>query len=203
MSTSREPELESTPESGPAQTRQQVTRLLQRWMDGDQEALAEMTPLVYDELRVLARSHMRRERSGHVLQTTALVNEAYLAMVGLQVDWRSRAHFYSVVSQMMRRVLVNLARRRDAAKRGGEASLLSLDESLVGSGPRLDVIALDLALEKMAAIDERKVKVVEMRCFGGMTIDEVSEVLEVSPATVERDLSFARAWLARHLGPPS
>lgn len=197
MSSSSEIE----PDPNPNHTRHEVTRLLQRWMDGDEEALAEMTPLVYDELRVLARSHMRRERSDHVLQTTALVNEAYLALIGLQVDWRSRAHFFSVVSQMMRRVLVNMARRRDAAKRGGDVALFSFDDTLVASGPRLDIVALDLALQKLAEFDERKVKVIEMRCFGGMTIDEVSEVLEVSPATVERDLSFARTWLARHLGP--
>lgn len=170
-------------------------------MDGDQHALDEMTPLIYDELRLLARSHMRRERSGHVLQTTALVHEAYLELIGLNVDWRSRVHFFAVVSQMMRRVLVNLARQRGAAKRGGGVTVLSLDESLVANGPALDIVALDLALEKLAVVDERKVKVVEMRCFGGLTIDEVASVLEVSPATVERDLSFGRAWLARHLGP--
>ena len=192
----------SAPDSSePTRARHQVTRLLQRWMDGDEDALAEMTPLVYDELRVLARHHMRGERAGHLLQTTALVHEAYLELVGLKVDWRSRAHFFAVVSQMMRRVLVNLSRRRDAAKRGGDVTVVSLDESWVPGASGLDVVALDLALEKLAKIDERKVKVVEMRCFGGMTIDEVVEVLGVSAATVERDLSFARAWLARHLGP--
>lgn len=191
--------------SGPAETHR-VTHLLRRWHDGDAEALDQMAPLVYDELRKLARHHMRRERRGHVLQTTALVHEAFLDLVDLDVQWRDRVHFFAIASRQMRRVLVDLARRRNAQKRGADATMVSLDESLVAgvaqiadSGPGLDVLALDQALDRLTKIDPRKVKVLEMRCFGGLTIDEVSQVLDVSAATVERDLSFARAWLASRL----
>lgn len=180
-----------------------VTRLLLRWREGDEEALEAVAPLIYDELRRRARHHMRREREGHVLQTTALVHEAFLRLADLEMEWRDRVHFFAVASRLMRRVLVDFARRRKAEKRGGDAPVLSLDEALVADGPAapaVDVLAVDRALDSLAQVDERKVRVVEMRCFAGMTIDETVEALGVSHATVERDLSFARAFLARRLG---
>lgn len=178
----------------------QVTRLLLEWRQGDADALEQVTPLIYDELRRLARHFMREEGEGHVLQTTALVHEAFLKLVDLELHWQDRVHFFAVASRLMRRVLVDFARRRRADKRGGGAPVVSLDESLVGGMPDFDLLALDQALQQLAQIDERKLRVVEMRCFGGLTIEEVAEVLQVSHATVERDLSFSRAWLARRLG---
>ena len=176
-----------------------VTRLLVDWRSGDDAALEQLTPLIYDELRRLARKFMRGERAGHMLQTTALVHEAYLKLIDLELEWQDRVHFYSVAARMMRRVLVDFARERDAEKRGGGVMPLSLEESLIGEEKNLDLLALDQAMERLAAIDERKVRVIEMRCFAGLTIQQVAEVLEVSHATVERDLSFARAWLGRQL----
>jgi RNA polymerase sigma factor (TIGR02999 family) len=187
-------------ESDEPEETSRVTQLLLRWREGDEEALEEVTPLVYEELRRLARRFMRGEGSGHVLQTTALVHEAFLGLVGLELQWQDRVHFFSMASRLMRRVLVDFARRQRAEKRGGGVPVVELDESLVGALPDFDLLALDQALEQLAAIDERKPRVVEMRCFGGMTIDEVAEALDVSHATVERDLAFSRAWLARRLG---
>ena len=176
-----------------------VTRMLLDWRQGDAQALEKLTPVVYDELRRLARSFMRGERAGHVLQTTALVHEAYIKLVDLELHWKDRVHFYSVAARLMRRVLVDFARERNAEKRGGGVAPLALDEALVGAERNLDLIALDQALEQLGRIDERKVKVVEMRSFAGLTIEEVAEVLDISHATVERDLSFARAFLTRRL----
>ncbi len=177
-----------------------VTRLLHAWRGGDSQALERLTPMVYQELRRLARHHMRGEREGHLLQTTALVHEAYIRMVDLELSFRDRVHFYAVSARMMRRVLVDLARERQAAKRGGAAVVVPLEEEVVGGkAPGSDILALDQALEKLAVFDARKARVVELRIFGGLTIDETVEVLEVSHATVERDLKMAKAWLARQL----
>ncbi len=182
-----------------------VTRLLLKWREGDAEALEELTPIVYGELRRLARRYMRSEREGHVLQTTALVHEAYLKLVGLDMSWRGRVHFLAVAARLMRRVLVDYARERDAAKRGGGAQALELDEARMVATPQAGVVALDEALSSLARIDERKSRVIELRFFGGLTIDETAEVLGVSHATVERDMKMAKAWLGRELkgGAPS
>ena len=177
----------------------QVTGLLASWRQGDAQALEQLTPVVYSELRRLARGFMRGERAGHVLQTTALVHEAYIKLIDLELEWQDRIHFFSVAARLMRRVLVDFARERKAEKRGGGAEHVALDEALVGEARDIDLLALDQALGKLAEIDPRKVQVVEMRCFAGMTIRDVSEVLGVAHATVERDLAFARAWLARRL----
>ena len=190
------------PMPAPVGTDLPVTQLLLDWRQGDAQALEQLAPVVYNELRRLARGFMRGERAGHVLQTTALVHEAYIKLVDLELDWQDRVHFYSVAARLMRRVLVDFARERNAGKRGGGMVPLELDEALVGHerlDTTVDLIALDQALEKLAKVDERKVKVIEMRSFAGLTIDEVAEVLEVSHATVERDLSFARAFLTRRL----
>ena len=177
-----------------------VTRLLHAWRQGDPDGLERLTPLVYQELRRLAHNYMRSERDGHMLQTTALVHEAYLRLVDLELGFQDRVHFFAVSARLMRRVLVDLARERNAAKRGGEAVVLPLEEGLVATRmPGSDVLALDLALGDLAGFDARKARVVELRVFGGLTIDETAEVLEVSHATVERDLKLAKAWLARRL----
>jgi RNA polymerase sigma-70 factor (ECF subfamily) len=174
-----------------------ATQLLLAWSAGDREALDQMLPLVYDELHRLAVHYLSRERPDHTLQPTALVNEAYLRLVNQRdVDWRNRAQFLGVAAGMMRRILVNHARDRVAAKRGGEREQVSLSLVEVPSGgPDIDLIALEDALARFAALDERKAKVVELRFFGGLTMDEVSEVLEISRATAEREWAFARAWL--------
>ena len=177
----------------------EVTSLLADWRRGDAAALDQLTPVVYGELRRLARTFMRGERAGHVLQTTALVHEAYMKLIDLELDWKDRIHFFSVAARLMRRVLVDFARERDAEKRGGGAEHVALDEGLLGAERNIDLLALDQALGQLAAIDPRKVQVVEMRCFAGMTIQDVAEVLGVAHATVERDLAFARAWLGRRL----
>lgn len=190
----------------PEATGSQVTRLLLAWRRQDDEAaLEQLTPLVYGELRALARRYMRGERAGHPLQTTALVHEAYLRLVGLDLEWQGRVHFFAVAARLMRRVLVDYARERRAAKRGGGALAVALDEvelaapELAG-GQAVDVIELHDVLERLASFDRRKSQVVELRYFGGLTIDETAGVLEVSNATVERDLRLAKAWLARELG---
>ncbi len=178
----------------------EVTVLLHAWREGDPEALERLTPLVYQELRRLASHHMRGEREGHVLQTTGLVHEAYLRLVDLRLGFRDRVHFYAISARLMRRVLVDIARENKAAKRGGSAVVLPLEEELVpGVAPGSDILALDLALEELSKLDPRKTQVVELRFFGGLTIQEAAQVLEVSHATVERDLKLAKVWLARHL----
>ena len=179
-----------------------VTRLLLEWRDGDAQALDELAPIVYDELRRLARRYMRRERAGHTLQTTALVHEAYLRLVGEDVAWEGRDHFFAIAATVMRRILVEFARRRQAEKRGGgveDVPLHEVDRSptpATASGPDAELLALDVALEQLASIDERKSRIVELRFFGGMTIDETACVLGVSHATVERDFKMAKAWLS-------
>ena len=175
----------------------QVTELLVRWREGDQRALDELMPLVYDELRRLAARYMRGERPGHTLQTSALVNEAYLRLAGHEeMRWQNRAHFFAVAAQAMRRILVDHARRRGNQKRGGGAHRVALDESLIVSDERAaEVVALDEALARLAEISPRKSQLVELRFFGGLSVEEAAEVLKVSPGTVMRDWTFTKAWL--------
>ena len=178
----------------------EITRLLVAWGDGDESALEGLTPLVYDELRRLAHHYMSQERPGHALQTTALVNEAYLRLIDWKnVHWQSRAHFFAVSAQLMRRILVDFARSQGYAKRGGGALQVTLDEALVSGEKSADIVALDEALRSLAELDERQSKVVELRFFGGLSIEETAEVLKVSEGTVRRDWSLARAWLHREL----
>jgi RNA polymerase sigma factor (TIGR02999 family) len=175
----------------------EVTRLLIRLTDGDGDVLGELLPLVYDELRRLAANYLRRERPGHTLQPTALVHEAYLRMVDQsQVHWQNRAHFLGVAAQMMRRILVDHARGQKAEKRGGEMQKLSLDENIDVSGERAaDLVALDEALQRLAEFDPQKARVVELRFFGGLSVEETAEVLGVSAPTVKRQWRMAKAWL--------
>lgn len=178
-----------------------VTGLLLAWRGGDADALQRLIPLVHEELRRIARRFMRKERAGHSFQSAALVNEAYLRLIDAQsVDWQNRAHFFAITSNLMRRILVDLARQRQARKRGGSAERVVLDEALV-AGPegRDDLIALDEALTALASMDERKGKVVEMRFFGGLSEAEIAEALGVSRETVRRDWRLSRAWLLRFL----
>jgi RNA polymerase sigma-70 factor, ECF subfamily len=178
-----------------------VTDLLLAWSAGDESALERLTPLVHQELRRIARGYMRRERPGLTLQTTALVNEAYLKLVNCSlVRWQDRAHFFAVSARVMRRVLVDLARSHQYQKRGAGAQRITLTESLVaGSARGADVLALDCALESLAQFDERKSRVVELKFFGGLTTDEIAQVLQVSPQTVLRDWGLARSWLRREI----
>jgi RNA polymerase sigma factor (TIGR02999 family) len=187
--------------SMPAPSPQEVTQLLLAWGKGDKSALDQLTPLVYEELRRLARRYMGRESPGHTLQTTALVNEAYLRLIDQRnVKWQNRAHFFGVSAQLMRRILVDFARARHNLKRGGKAPQVSLDEALVVSEEReADLVALDDALSALAEIDPRQSQVVELRFFGGLSVDETSEVLRVSPDTVMRDWKVAKLWLLREL----
>ncbi|CAN5618199.1 sigma-70 family RNA polymerase sigma factor [soil metagenome] len=180
----------------------EITRLLVAWGEGDESALEGLTPLVYEELRRLAHHYMSLERPGHTLQTTALVNEAYVRLIDWKnVHWQSRAHFFAVSAQLMRRILVDFARTRGYAKRGGGAIAVTLDEAAFVSGDKGgDIVALDEALVSLAKLDERQSMVVELRFFGGLSIEETAEVLKVSPGTVRRDWSLARAWLHRELG---
>jgi len=178
-----------------------ATRLLQAWAQGDQAAFEELIPLVYDELRRLAQRELRRERSGHSLQATALVNEAYLRLIDLnRIEWQNRAHFFAMAARMMRRILVDWARARGNQKRGGGIPKVSLDEALlVSQDPGSDLVALDEALETLGAMDPRKGQVVEMRFFGGLTVEETAAALHVSADTVMRDWRSAKAWLLREL----
>ncbi len=175
----------------------EVTRLLLDWGSGDQAALERLMPLVDRELHRLAHRYIRRERPDHTLQTTALVNEAYLRLVDQRnVHWKNRAHFYALSAQLMRRILVDHARKRKYAKRGGETHKISLDEAMTVSNERTkDLVALDDALTKLAAIDPRKSKLVELRFFGGLSVEETAEVLSVSIITVNREWKLAKAWL--------
>lgn len=178
-----------------------VTRLLVAWSNGDQAALEQLTPLVYSELHRLAHRYLGRERKGHTLQTTALVHEAYLRLIDQkEVRWQNRAHFFAIAAQMMRRILVDYARSRNVAKRGGGARQVSLDEAMDVSDERAaDVIALDEALKSLSDLDQRKGRIIELRFFGGLSIEETAEVLGVSPGTVMRDWTFAKAWLQREI----
>ena len=177
-----------------------VTRLLINWGNGDQTALDELMPLVYEELRHLAGRYMRRENQGHTLQTSALVNEAYLRLVDQKkVRWQNRAHFYGVASQLMRRILVDHARSRSRAKRGGGAQMASLSDQPATAKEVTEVIALDDALKGLMEMDPRKSQIVEMKFFGGFTNEEVAEVLKVTSRTVEREWRKAKAWLHRSI----
>jgi RNA polymerase sigma factor (TIGR02999 family) len=178
-----------------------ITQLLLAWSHGEQAALDQLIPLVQDELHRLAKRFMSRERPGHTLQTTALVNEAYLRLVdSRRVKWQNRAHFFAVSAQLMRRILVDFARSRKNLKRGGATVQVTLDEALVGSleGSE-DLVALDDALNALASLSQRQSQVVELRFFGGLSVNEMAEVLKVSEGTVRRDWSLARAWLHREL----
>jgi RNA polymerase sigma factor (TIGR02999 family) len=179
----------------------EVTALLLSWSDGDRDALARLMPLVYDELRRLALDHLRRERPDHTLQPTALVNEVYLRLVDQRrVSWQTRAQFFGLAAQLMRHVLVDHARTRAAAKRGGGLSKLSLDEARIAPEQvAAELVALDEALVRLAAVDERKSRVVEMRFFAGLSVEETAEALGVSDKTVMRDWRIAKAWLHREL----
>ena len=178
-----------------------VTALLVDWTQGDEAALERLTPIVYGELKRLARIQMAGERPGHVLQATALVNEVYLRLVDLKaMRWRDRAHFFAMAARLMRRILVDFARSRDYQKRGGGAKHVTLGHAAgIPAGEPGDLLAIDRALEALAAIDPRKSQVVELRFFGGLTLDETAEVLKVSRDTVKRDWNFARPWLTREL----
>ena len=178
----------------------EVSGRLRAWTDGDQSALDKLMPIVYEELRRLARRYMKGERRGHSLQTTALVNEAYMRLVDYKrMRWQNRAHFFAVSAQLMRRILVEHARRRNL-KRGGAAEHVSLEEAAVVGGERAaDLVALDDAMKALERLDARKAQVVEMRFFGGLSVEETAEVLKVSAPTVMRDWSTAKAWLYREL----
>jgi RNA polymerase sigma-70 factor, ECF subfamily len=200
-----------------------ITRLLSEWREGDQAALTKVTALVYQELRALAQRHLRRERQHHTIQSTALVHEVFLRLAKQHsIDWQSRGQFFAVASHIMRRILVDYARGRLAAKRGGGVAMLSLDSLVERStaevaapntggevipepnvpdcGETVDVAAIDGALTRLATIDPRQAQIVEMRYFGGLTIDETAQALELSDATVKREWTLARAWLRRELG---
>jgi RNA polymerase sigma factor (TIGR02999 family) len=197
---------------------QPVTQLLAQWRDGDERAFAQLSALMYEELRQLAQRHLRRERSDHTIQKTALVNEAFVRLVGQQsVDWQSRAHFIGLASKLMRRVLVDYARARLADKRGGGAGVLSLDEMAAPEADEApdttptalqhldahtqeEVSAIDQALQRLEQIDARQAQIVEMRYFGGLTVEQTAEAIGISEATVKREWTLARAWLRRELG---
>lgn len=178
-----------------------VTLLLKAWSAGDDQALEKLTPLVYRQLHQIAKRYMGGERSGHMLQTTALVNEAYLRLVDCgQVNWQDRAHFFAVSANLMRRILIDLARSRDYLKRGGAVLHIPLEEApSVAEDSDVNLVALDEALNALAAVDERKSKVVELRFFGGLSVEETAEVLRISSDTVMRDWRLAKLWLLREL----
>ena len=179
-----------------------ITHLLKEWSDGDQQALDELTPLVYEELRRQAARYLRKERPNHSLQATALINEAFLRLIDVtDVQWQNRAHFFAIAAKLMRRILVDHARKRDAEKRGGPQVFLTLDEGLAwATEPDVDLLAIDEALDRLAIIDEQQARVVELRFFSGLTVEETATALGISPKTVKRDWSVARAWLKREIG---
>lgn len=197
---------------------QPVTQLLAQWRDGDERSFAQLSALMYEELRQLAQRHLQRERSNHTMQKTALVNEAFVRLVGQQsVDWQSRAHFIGLASKLMRRVLVDYARARLADKRGGGVGVLSLDEMAAPEADEApdttptalqhldahtqeEVSAIDQALVRLEQIDARQAQIVEMRYFGGLTVEQTAEAMDISAATVKREWTLARAWLRRELG---
>jgi RNA polymerase sigma factor (TIGR02999 family) len=181
--------------------RPDVTRLLREWQAGSGPALERLIPLVYDELHALASRYLSRERRDHTLQTTALVNEAFVKLAGQRkVDWQSRAHFFGIAAKLMRRILVDHARSQGADKRGGREVRVALEEDVAQQdGPDVDLIALDAALAKLEALDPRQARVVELRYFGGLSVDETAEALGSSPATVKRDWTLARAFLHQQL----
>jgi RNA polymerase sigma-70 factor, ECF subfamily len=179
----------------------EVTGLLQAWSAGNEDALTKLTPLVYRELHQMARRHMAQERASHTLQASALVNEVYLRLVRVRgVTWQNRAHFFAICARTMRRILINFARSRRYKKRGGDAVSVTLTDALgLMTQPTIDLIALDHALNGLARLDARKSQVVELRFFGGLSVDETAEVLKISAETVMRDWKFAKVWLGREL----
>lgn len=180
----------------------EITELLQDWSEGDESALERLMPLVYEQLHRLAHQHMKREKPGHILQTSAVINEAYLRMVDSpRIHWQNRAQFFGIAARVMRRILVDEARKRRSDKRGGDAIQVTLNEAInVALEQAANVTALDDALKTLEAIDPRQSKIVELRFFGGLSVDETAEVLKVSPGTVMRDWTFARAWLKNEMG---
>lgn len=190
----------AAPSGEPALPRHQITELLKAWTGGDEAALQQLTPLVYTELYRRAHGYLRREREGHPLETAALVNELYVRLVDLRrVSWRDRAHFFAVSSRLLRRVLVDVARADRSLKRGGRSPHIDFDSQLILREPRRDLVALDDALNALASCDRRKSDVVELRFFGGLTVEETAEALKVSPETIKRDWRLAKAWLLREL----
>jgi RNA polymerase sigma factor (TIGR02999 family) len=183
----------------------EITQLLLRWSRGDQAALSQLMPVVYDELHKLAHGYLRRERSGHTLHPTALINEAYLRLIKQDFpEWQSRRHFYGVAAQLMRQILVEYARTRAADKRGGGAQKFSLDEALAFSDEKaVELVALDDALVALAKFDERKVRIIELRYFGGLSLEETAGALDISVATIGHEMRLARAWLRREMEPDS
>ncbi|MBA4182404.1 MAG: sigma-70 family RNA polymerase sigma factor [Acidobacteria bacterium] len=189
--------MDENPENSP-----QITQLLKQWSDGKREVLESLMPLVYDELRRQASRFLIKERSNHTLQTTALINEAYLKLINQrEVVWQNRAHFYAIAAQAMRRILVDYARQRQREKRGGKAEDLPLEEaiSIVSQEKSVDLVALDNALTRLEKFDERQARVVELRYFSGLSLDETAEVLGVSNVTVRRDWNVAKAWLFQEI----
>jgi RNA polymerase sigma-70 factor (ECF subfamily) len=193
------------PIRGPNEAQPQITRLLLDWREGDAGALERLIPLVYRELRQIAGNFMRKQKPGHTLQTTALINEVYLELVDSdKVNWQNRTHFFAVSAQLMRRILVDSARRRNSQKRGGEQLRITLDERLpIVVESETDLVALDEALKRLADLSPRQSRVVELRYFGGLTEDQVAETLNISERTVRRDWNLARTWLYRELQPRS
>jgi RNA polymerase sigma factor (TIGR02999 family) len=189
----------------PAAPPPDATELLQAWSRGDASAFDKLIPLVYRELRALAGRYMRNERPDHTLQPTSLVNEAYLRLIDVnRVQWQNRAHFLAVAATTMRRILVEFARKRQRDKRGGDITLIALDDAPdVGQAKRADLVAVDDALTALAAVDRRLSQVIELRFFGGLTVDEAADTLNISPETVMRDAKTAKAWLLRELSQPS
>lgn len=179
----------------------EITRLLQAWGDGDERALERLMPLVYEELRQAAHRYMAREAPGHTLQTTALVNEVYVRLAGVRRGlWKDRAHFFALCAKLMRRILTDFARSRRSLKRGGQAAHIALDEALlVSQEPQADLLALHEALERLEVFDHRKSRVVELRFYGGLSVEETGDVLHVSPATVQREWRLAKDWLFSEL----
>lgn len=179
-----------------------VTQLLQNWQAGQSSAIDQLTPLLYDTLKQMAGKYMGKENAGHTLQATALVNEAYLQLIDANQTWANRAHFLGVAARIMRHVLIDHARAQKRDKRGGDATHVTLMESrLFGGGTEPDILALDEVLQKLEEFDERKAKVIELSFFGGLSYDEIAEVLTISSATVDRELRFGKAWLCRELKP--
>jgi RNA polymerase sigma factor (TIGR02999 family) len=186
------------------QERQLVTRLLREWGGGNKEALDELMPIVYQQLRKLASISLRAERADHTLRATALVHEAYLRLVDADVAWQDRVHFFAVSARLLRRILVDHAKANKRQKRGGGAETISLDEAVM-IGPQMTggIVELDMAMQRLAAHDQRKSDIVELLCFGGLTYGEAASALKISPATVHRELKMAKAWLHRELMQPS
>jgi RNA polymerase sigma-70 factor, ECF subfamily len=178
----------------------EITLMMQQFRGGNQEVLSQLVPLLYDDLRRLASYYLQRERPNHTLQATALVNETYLRLLGQEVEWKNRNHFFGIAAQQMRRILVDYARRQHRVKRGGPAVKVSLDEAMIVSNENSDqILVVDEALTRLAAVDPQQVRIVELRVFAGLTVDEVADVLGISAATVKREWTIARAWLTREI----